>query len=334
MPKNNIKVGKFIDFELLFYLYENNFKNWDFYLIKYLSSYKSFRDLLEKINAINEISDKNFYLTKPRVKSYIFNNIKIINIVTLKQRDVLQNLIEGLMGIPEENEQHQDEINIKENKDETDKQKLEDNKNKEDKKNDDVIENKEDDSNNEIINSTFVQKCFISIVRFVNTKTYKAQEYKIYFNFNQHQKFQKMEKYIDKISFLIKFIHIDYIKQKVTIDYKSLDDFDENKWIKEYNLYNLNILETMENEYKIDKHRTSAEYLGMTKNTIIQIEILTPLSLARILGESGSIRTEKAILNNNYQNNLMKVEKDNILQLSKIFYACYEEEQQDLKNKS
>jgi hypothetical protein len=238
------------------------------------------------------------------------------------------------MGIPEENEQHQDEINIKENKDETDKQKLEDNKNKEDKKNDDVIENKEDDSNNEIINSTFVQKCFISIVRFVNTKTYKAQEYKIYFNFNQHQKFQKMEKYIDKISFLIKFIHIDYIKQKVTIDYKSLDDFDENKWIKEYNLYNLKFLKTMENEYKIDKHRTSAEYLGMTKNTIIQIEILTPLSLARILGESGSIRTEKAILNNNYQNNLMKVAKDNILQLSKIFYSCYEEEQQDLKNKS
>ena len=334
MPKNNIKIRKYIDFELLFYLYENNFKNWDFYLIKYLSSYKSFRTLLEQIYSINEISDKNFYLTKPRVKSYIFNNIKIINIVTLKQRDVLKNLIEGLMGIPEENEQHQDEINIKENKDETDKQKLEDNKNKEDQKDDNIIENKEDDSNNEIFNSTFVQKCFISIVRFVNSKTYKAKEYKIYFNFNQYQKFQKMEKYIDKISFLIKFIHIDYIKQKVTIDYKSLDDFDENKWIKEYNLYNLNILETMENEYKIDKHRTSAEYLGMTKNTIIQIEILTPLSLARILGESGSIRTEKAILNNNYQNNLMKVAKDNILQLSKIFYACYEEEQQDLKNKS
>ena len=333
IPKNNIKVRKYIDFELLFYLYENNFKNWDFYLIKYLSSYKSFRTLLEQINSINEISDKNFYLIKPRIKSYIFNNIKIINITTLKQRDVLKNLLEGLMGIPEENEQRQDEINKEENKIEADKEKEEDNKNKEDKKDENLIENKEEDSNNEVINSTFVQKSFISIVRFVNTKTYKAQEYKIYFNFNQHLKFQKMEKYIDKISFLIKFIHIDYIKQKVTMNYKSLDDFDENKWIKEYNLYNMNVSKTVENENKIDKHRTSAEYLGMIKNSIIQIEILTPISLARILGESGSIRTEKVILNNNYQNNLMKVEKDNILQLSKIFYTCYEEEQ-DLKNKS
>ena len=335
MTKNNIKVRKYIDFELLFFLYENNFKNWDFYLIKYLSSYKSFRTLLEQINSINEISDRNFYLTKPRVKSYIFNNIKIINIATLKQRDVLKNLLEGLMGIPEENEQQKDEINKEENKSETDieKEEEEDNKKEEDKKDENKIENKEEDLNNEIINSTFVQKSFISIVRFVNTKTYKAQEYKIYFNFNQHLKFQKMEKYIDKISFLIKYIHIDYFKQKVTMDYKSLDDFDENKWIKEYNLYNMNFMKTVENENKIDKNRTYAEYLGMIKNSIIQIEILTPLSLARILGESGSIRTEKAILNNNYQNNLMKVEKDDILQLSKIFYTCYEEEQ-DLKNKS
>ena len=332
MPKNNIKVKKYIDFELLFYLYENNFKNWDFYLIKYLSSYKSFRTLLEQINSINEISDKNFYLTKPRIKSYIFNNMKIINIATLKQRDVLKNLLEGLMGIPEENEQHQEEINKEENKGEADKEKTEENKNKEDKRDENINENKEDDQNNEMINSTFVQKSFISIVRFVNTKTYKAQEYKIYFNFNQHLKFQRMEKYIDKISFLIKFIHIDYIKQRVTMNYKSLDEFDENKWIKEYNQYNMNFLKTVENENKIDRHRVYAEYLGMIKNSIIQIEILTPLSLARILGESGSIRTEKAILNNNHQNNLINIDKDNILQLSEIFYTSYEEEQ-DIKNK-
>ena len=332
IPKNNIKVRKYIDFELLFYLYENDFKNWDFYLIKYLSSYKSFRALLEQINSINEISNKNFYITKPRIKSYIFNNIKVINIATIKQRDVLKNLIEGLMGIPEENDQHQDEIN-KEEKKEEDNEKKKENKNEEDdKKDENITANKEGDSNNEIINSTFVQKCFISIVRFVNTKTYKAKEYKIYFNFNQHQKFQKMEKYIDKISFLIKFIHIDYIKQKVTMDYKSLNEFDENNWIKEYTQYNINSLKTLDIENKIDKHRTSAEYLGMTKNSIIQIEILTPISLARILGESGHIRTEKAILNNIHQNNLMMLEKDNILKLSKIFYTCYEEEQ-DIKNK-
>ena len=54
IPRNKIQVKKFIDFEILFYLYEKNFKNWDFYLIRYISSFKSFRTLLEEINSINE----------------------------------------------------------------------------------------------------------------------------------------------------------------------------------------------------------------------------------------------------------------------------------------
>ena len=459
IPSNNIQVKKYIDFELLFYLYENDFKNWDFYLIKYLSSYKSFRALLEQINSVNECANKSFYLTQPRVKNYLFNNTKIINIATVKYRDVLKNLMEGLMGIPEENdvaedkkkddksktenkndkkeepkgapkeeiketkkeekkiEEKKEEINNEiesENKDANEEKKdtqenvnyeeenketpknennneenkenanngeekkepapqenennVEETKKEEEKKNEEQEkeegkeqkeENKEEikkenhedngetkekeeekkdeitvaQNEDEFINSTLVQKCFIAIVRFVDTKTFKAHEYKIYFNFSQLQKFQKMERYIDKISFLIKFININHLKKKVTMDYKALDSFDEDEWIKDFNKYNVNYLETVDSVTNgtFEYRRTSAEYAGMVKNSVIQVEIYTPLSLARILNESGVIKTEKVFLNNNYQDDIMCVEKDNILHLSKIFYDCYEEEQNSKK---
>jgi len=529
IPSNNIQVRKYIDFELLFYLYEKDFKNWDFYLVKYLSSFKSFRTLLEQINSINECSNKSFYLSQPRVKNYLFHNIKIINIATIKYRDVLKNLIDGLMGIPEENDAIEDKTDKKkddknkpenkndkkeesketpkeeikeaqkdeekteekkeepnnevenENKDDNEENKEkpekenneevnkdnqenenneevnkdnqenenneevnkenqenenneevnkdnqenenneevnkdnqenenneeinkenqenqenennkeenkepqenvnheEETKNEEDQKNeegqkDDEVkkdeeekkeeqkeENKEEikkenhedncekkekdkeedkkdenvtaEKEDEIINSTFVQKCFIAIVRFVDTKTYKAHEYKIYFNFSQFQKFQKMERYIDKISFLIKFININHLKKIVTMDYKALDSFDEDEWIRDFNKYNVSYLKTMDNvtNSSFEYRRTSAEYVGMIKNSVIQIEIYTPLSLARILNEACAIKTEKVFLNNNYQDDIMSVQKDNILDLSKIFYDCYEEEQNQKK---
>ena len=343
IPKNYITIKKYIDFELLFYLYEKNFNNWDYYLVKYLSSYKSFRTILEEINSINQTTNKDFYLTQPRIKNYLFNNIKMINIATIKRNDILDNLIEGLMGIPEDKEEHKEEKNKndnkktkeeeektkKENKDESNK---ENNQNKEEMNKSEVkeeeggqiIKNDED-----LINSTFVEKCFIAIIRFVDTKTFKANEYKIYFNFSQFQKFQKMEKYIDKVSFLIKFININYIKKSVNMDYKLLDSFDENEWIKDFNQYNTQYLKTLNNSSNnnMDYHRTSAEYLGITKNSVIQIEVYTPVSLARTLNDSGSIKTEKVLMNNDFQDKIISVEKDNILEISKIFYNSYLEEQ-------
>ena len=389
IPKNTIHVKKYIDFELLFYLYERNFENWDFFLIKYLSGFKSFRTLLEEINSINECFNRDFYLTQPRIKNYSFNNIKIINIASIKQKDILDNLIEGLMGIPEEkNEEQKDEkekddkkdkekdkkkeknikneekekVDIKdENKEEKENKEVtgdknEENKGKEDEnkkvegdnkkddeKNKTEAENKKEEnnekdkvevniineSNDDLINSTFIQKCFIALIRFVDTKTFKANEYKIYFNFNQFQKFQKMEKYIDKISFLIKFVDIDYIQKSVTIDYKSLDNFDENKWIKDFNKYNTQYLETESSKQNngLEYRRMTAEYLGMTKNSIIQIEIYTPISLARTLSEIGLIKTDKIFMTNNYQDKFIDIKKDNIIDISKIFYDSYEEEQ-------
>ena len=320
IPKNNIKVKKYIDFELLFYLYENDFKNWDFFLVKYLSSYKSFRALLEEINSINQSFDKDFYLTRPRIKNYSFNNTKIINIATIKQKNILENLIEGIMEGKKEDEETKNKLN-----------------NSNTIKNESLVGNeKEELSNDELTNSTLVQKCFIAIIRFVDIKTTKAHEFKIYFNFNQFIQFQNMENYIDKISFLIKFIDINYIKKSVSFDYKSLDNFDEKEWIKDYIRYNNQYLMQTENKNNLnnDYHRTYAEYLGMSKNSVIQIEIYTPIILARIMDEVGNIKDEKVLFNNNYQDQLVHIKKDDILEMSRIFYNCYEEEQRNQNGKS
>ena len=321
IPKNNIKVKKFIDFELLFYLIINNFNNWDFYVTKYLCSFKNFRTLLEEINSINECFNKNTYLTPPRIKKYSFNNIEIINIGTIKKRDNLD-IIDPLLGIMESKEEEE----CKDNKNINTKNKPEEKGEKENKL---ISDNDLQKDENQLINSIFDQKCFMSSIKYIDTKTFKANEYKIYFNFNQFEKIQKMEKYIDKISFFIKFINIDDIKKVVTMDYKSLDNFDENKWIKNYNKYNTQYLKTLENKStnSSENKKMSIEFPGVLKNSLIQIEIFNPILLAKMFSESGIITNEKKMLTDNYQNKVIKIEKDNILRLSKRYYECLENEE-------
>ncbi len=368
IPRNRISVKKYIDFELLFYLYEHNFQNWDFYLVKFLSSFKSFRTLVEDINSINESYNKDFYLTQPRIKNYSFSNTKIVNIATVKHKDSLDNLIEGFMGIPEEDEKNDKTKNNSEKssrfknssksnlikvelkkKEEKEKEKVENEtketieakKNKEGDDNEQKLN--EENAKEELINSTFVQKCFLAIIRFVDTKTFKANEYKVHFNFNQFQKCQKMEKYIDKISFLIKFIDIDYTKKSVSVDYKSIDIFNENEWIKDYKKYNTHYLRTIDNKQNYSNNnnnnntnnefsRTSVEYSGMTRNSVIQIEVLTPISLNRTLNDSGFIKTQIKMLNNQNQTKAIKVKKDDILGMSRIFYNSHGEEHNNKKS--
>ena len=328
IPKNSICVKKYVYFDLLFFLYENNFQYWDFYVAKYLTSFKNFRTLLEDINSINESFNKKFYLTNPRIKSYSFNNFKMVNIVSIKNTDILENLIDGLMNGSE------DKKDNKENKakQDTTNEKEENNINPENK-NENKTENKEETiqykkEEEKLQNSILVMKSFIAIIRFVDNKTSKAQEFKIYFNFEQFHKFQKLEKFIDKISFLIKFIDINYIHKKVIINYKSLDNFDENEWIEDFKRYNIQYLNTVKNNIQKESHRTFTEFSGMLKNISIQIEILSPILLIRTLNENGFIKTEKNNLEYDNMEKTINVGKDDIKRMSRIFYDNYEEERE------
>ena len=318
---NNIKVKKFIDFELLFYLYQNNFNNWDFYLVKYLSSYKSFRNLLEEINSVNGASNKNFYLKQPKIKYYLYNNIEITNIITVVKKDILENLVQGL-GL----DNIQEDTNAEQGKDglmEIGGTAIDvDNNDNEEKK------EKSDEFENYVVN----QRCFTATVRFIDNKTFKANEFTIFFNFNQFKKFEAIEKYVDKVSFLIKFLDINYANKGVSMNYLGVDDFDEEKWIEDHNHFNAQYLESLEskkeNENIGDKqYRTSAEYLGINKNTLIQIEINPPTLLASVVISTGSIINSKIDLNNNFQENIKNTKKDDILELSKVYLNCYQEDQ-------
>jgi hypothetical protein len=61
IPSYDIMIKQFIDFELLFYLFKINFESWDFYIIKYLSSFKLFRILLSQLTSVKPKTNINFF---------------------------------------------------------------------------------------------------------------------------------------------------------------------------------------------------------------------------------------------------------------------------------
>ena len=76
VPSNSIKVQQFIDFELLFYLYNINFLFWDFYIMKYLFGFKQFRFLLERLTSHLPIFNIKLFLNEPKKSQYTLNEEK------------------------------------------------------------------------------------------------------------------------------------------------------------------------------------------------------------------------------------------------------------------
>ena len=84
IPSFNIITKQFIDFELLFYLFKINFESWDFYVIKYLSSFKIFRILLSQLASVKPKKNVNFFLGKHKNRIFNCTDYKLINIITSK----------------------------------------------------------------------------------------------------------------------------------------------------------------------------------------------------------------------------------------------------------
>ena len=78
--ENNIKINHYINYELLFYLYKKKFVNWEFYIIKYLSSYSKFRNIFQQISFHSKINNKTFFLKEPKQKINTFSQEILINI--------------------------------------------------------------------------------------------------------------------------------------------------------------------------------------------------------------------------------------------------------------
>ena len=82
IPENKIMINHFIDYELLFYLYKINFANWEFYIINYLSSYSTFRNIFQQIDSLSKMHDKKIYLKEPKTMVNTFAQEKLVNIYT------------------------------------------------------------------------------------------------------------------------------------------------------------------------------------------------------------------------------------------------------------
>jgi len=88
-----------------------------------------------------------------------------------------------------------------------------------------------------------------------------ANEYIIHFNYKQFNKFKFMEKYMDKITFLIKFIDVNYENSTIKFDYDGINTFKEKSWISQLKKYNWNL------KLNLDMDNTSRNNINMNNMT-------------------------------------------------------------------
>ena len=244
IPSYNINVKQYIDFDLLFFLLSNKFENWDFYVIKYISSFKLFRIILSQIASFNQKKNINIFLENPKTKNYDNSDEKISSIYTIENSaDLIQQKnkidLDNVDKIQEDEKEHNDS-DIEENT-------------KRDMNNINTVNTvqteetlksfnmKEKNKKNKgIINTIIEQKCFMALVTINDMDKLIANEYEIHFNYKQFNKFKFIEKYMDKISFLIKFLDINYETNTVKFNYDSLNIFNEKLWILQLEKYNIN----------------------------------------------------------------------------------------------
>ena len=82
IEENKICISNFLDYELLFYLYKRNFLNWEYYIIKNLSSFSKFRNIFLQIDSFSKIFNRNIFLKEPKTRINTFAEDLLINIYT------------------------------------------------------------------------------------------------------------------------------------------------------------------------------------------------------------------------------------------------------------
>ena len=77
-----IIMNQFIEYELLFFLYKRNFLNWEFFIIKYLSSYSKFRNIIRKLGQNTTVYNEEFFLKEPKIRYNSFSDETLLNVYT------------------------------------------------------------------------------------------------------------------------------------------------------------------------------------------------------------------------------------------------------------
>ena len=79
---NNISIKNYIDYELLFFLFEKDFQYWEFYVMKYLSTYSKYRNIFEQLDRNDKINNQIYYFKEPKTKINTFSQETLYNIYT------------------------------------------------------------------------------------------------------------------------------------------------------------------------------------------------------------------------------------------------------------
>ena len=354
IPSYNILVHQFINYELLLYLFKINFDSWDFYVIKYLSSFKKFRILLSQITSIFPKKNKNFYLENKKIKKFDSTDCNIINVITSNveisertedkketKRDMKSTILEKIEESNEDykNENKEDKKPVENKGGEKTEAQNEEKKEEikveptteEDKdgKKGDETSNYITNSVQNMFNSILEQECFIAIVKFTDPEKNRINQYNIHFNYSHFKKFESMEKYMKKTSFLLKFIDVNYDNSTIDFDYESLNAFDEKKWTKELEKYNSNLEMKIENIVNKDELKMGislistknlVEYAGSKKGTTISIDIKLPIIFLKSIDRIGNLQTQRfAVFEEDFHKLLLSKNND-VVNLSKNIY--------------
>ena len=220
----------------------------------------------------NKKKDINIFLEKPKIKNYDFSDERIINIFSTEN---LSHLIKSKSNKNENNnqssfnkiEEDEKEFNDSDILEESVKKDLNTVQTEETIKSVNINNNKTKKGMNTIIE----QKCFRALVTVTDSDKYISNEYEINFNYKQFSKFKFIEKYMNKITFLIKFLNINYEKSLVEFDYDSLNNFNEKAWLFQLEKYNINcnfnsITDTNNSIQRPKTENISTKIIKKTKN--------------------------------------------------------------------
>lgn len=344
-PSNNNIIRQYINFELLFHIYKNNFIMWDFYIMKYLSTLKNFRIFFEQLYSLQKKMNISLFLTQPKKKKILSGNSELISIITSpitekKQRNKNLNTNSDSPKINRRFETSKTKvytnINLNNFKNEiynssSSKSIL---KNRYSKQIENKIPNslnKNNSSNAEspisnsnTFNEIFIQKGLIFIALYIDKQKRISNEFSIHFNVDQLRKFQIMEEIQDKLTFFLKFMSVNYDTESISFDFDSFRNFNETNWVTEIKKYNANYisqLATISEEQILDENGEELKMIktfkGMRPQVEIQVEMKCPLIIIQDFDDWGYKYTEGVHLDPNVEKTLSKLKINNSLDLTK-----------------
>ena len=349
-PSNNNILRQYINYELLFYIYQNNFIMWDFYIMKYLSTIKNFRIFFEQLYSIPKKMNISLFLTQPKIKRLLSKNSELLSIITspISEKKHKKSILSGKndksinkLESPKINRKFEtsrtkiyttsnlnnfkNEINNF-NKNRYSKQIENKMNNTTNKDNNTEIDSSkvESQSNNSTFNRIFIQKGLLFIASYIDEKRKISNEFSIHFNVDQLRKFQIMEVIQDKMTFFLKFMSVNYDTETISFDFDSFKNFNEINWVTEIQKYNFNYISQhtpLSEEKILDENGTELNmiktFLGKKRYVQIKVEMKCPLIIMQDLDDSGFKYTLGINVNSTVEKSLSKLKVTNSIDLTK-----------------